>query len=67
MSENVKCPMCNWRGKRVFRSCDACYDPCSHSGYGHCPHCGWKVDEPSYFRELKRMEKIANEQPTNSL
>lgn len=30
-------------------------------------NCGWKVDEPSYFRELKRLEKIRSEQPSNSL
>jgi len=54
--ENVKCTICGWRSKRVFKDCE-CYDLCSHSGYGHCPRCKALVERTQVLVAAKKAQE----------
>jgi hypothetical protein len=51
----IKC-FCGWRGRRVYQICE--HDtPCSCSGFGKCPKCGWRVESVQRLREMAEWDR----------
>lgn len=56
-ADQVRClgRPCRWNGRRVHKECGCC-EPCSHSGYGNCPHCGARVMPVSYVVQVRALQ-----------
>lgn len=56
MTDRVQCIRCDKRSNRAHEDC-ACYELCSHSGYGYCS-CGgqfYPVETIRRWREFDRL------------